>query len=236
MLSTGSADVLNTSPRELTVRFDQEISGSAASLNGVQILRDGVPLDDVGREVGLQGNTVVLRFAETLDDDLYSINITSALQNTIGESFDPAAPANAAIPLEFELDLGTKVSAVVPQPITRVGGVLSQRLDQVEVYFDDTELDPALVGDTAYYKLILTQDTVTNTDDMFIEPMMAEYQAGNAKVVLTFADDLHNLAGGAGTFRLRVGTNEPDPSSTPLVPTPAADPGDGECDDPSASP
>ncbi|MEM8679280.1 MAG: hypothetical protein AAGF97_08015, partial [Planctomycetota bacterium] len=66
VLSTDFADELNVAPRELTIRFDQEIDGSPASLSGVQVLRDGTPLENISREKGLLGNTVILRFAETL--------------------------------------------------------------------------------------------------------------------------------------------------------------------------
>ncbi len=222
-----SFDILNSSPRELTIRFDQDISGSDASLNGIKVLRDGVEIDAVSRELGLLGNTVVLRFSDALPDDIYSIQVTEELRNVSGEAFEPGSAANQALPLNFELDLGTKVSAVVPQPITPNGEVLSHALDQIEIYFNDDELSPTLANSTDYYQLILTQDTVSNTDDEFFSPISAVYSQAEAKVTLTFADDLHNLADGDGTFRLRVGTNEPTPSSMPLVPmTPGSDPAD----------
>ncbi|MEM8677964.1 MAG: NF038122 family metalloprotease [Planctomycetota bacterium] len=138
-------------------------------------------------------------------------------------------PANADIPLDFDLELGTRVSAVVPQPISRNPGTgnLSQALDQIDVYFDSNELDIGLATDPSYYRLILTQDTVTNTDDAFFQPISANYIGAEQKVELQFASDLHDLAGGDGTFRLRVGTNETDPSSVPLTPiTPGTEPGD----------
>ncbi|MEM8913841.1 MAG: hypothetical protein AAGC97_18930, partial [Planctomycetota bacterium] len=229
VLSTDVVDELNVAPRELTVRFDQEIDGSPTSLSGVQVLRDGMPLENVSREKGLLGNTVILRFAETLPDDMYTINVTGALQNLLGESFDPMDPANADVPLDFDLELGTRVSAVVPQPISRDAGTgnLSQALDQIDVYFDSNELDIGLATDPSYYRLILTQDTVTNTDDMSFQPIAANHIGAEQKVELQFASDLHDLAGGDGTFRLRVGTNETDPSSVPLTPiTPGTEPGD----------
>ena len=227
VLSTEFVDELNVSPRELTVRFDQEIDGSPASLAGVQVFRDGSPLENVSREKGLLGNAVILRFAETLPDDLYTINVTTDLMNVLGEPFDPGATND--LPLDFDLELGTRVNAVVPQPITRdlSTGELSQALDQIDLYFDSDELDTGLVTDPSYYRLILTADTVTNTDDTFFQPIEANYLAGQSKVELRFASDLHDLAGGDGTFRLRVGTNETDPSSVPLTPvTPGTEPGD----------
>jgi hypothetical protein len=48
--------------------------------------------------------------------------------------------------IDFNLDLGAKVQAVVPQPITRnpSTGALSQNLRAIEVYFDHNELSPTL--------------------------------------------------------------------------------------------
>ena len=222
-----SFDVLSTAPRELTIRFDQDVDGSQQSLDGIKVFRDGQEISNVSRELGLLGNTVVLRFADTLPDDIYSVQITNDLQNTQGERFDPSAIGNSAIPLNFELDLGTRVSAVVPQPISRSNGQLTHALNQIEIYFNDDELSPSLAGSTDYYQLILTKDTVTNTDDELFTPVSADYSDSEAKVVLTFADDLHTLGGGDGTFRLRVGTNEPNQTKTPLgITVPATEPGD----------
>ena len=206
VLSPAIVDVLESSPRSLTVRFDQELDGSAQSLAGVQVLNDGVPVENISRDLGLIGSTVVLRFAETLPDDTYTINVTASLLSATGEAFVPAS--NPSVPLNFELDQGSQVAAVVPQPITRGDTGLSQALDQIEVYFSSSDVDPVLAEDPAYYRLILTEGTVHSTDDTAFQPTDIAYVADEGKVVLTFADSLDALAGGSGTFRLRIGTNE----------------------------
>ncbi len=77
--------VLDTAPTELLFRFDENQSIAASSLSGIQISRSGG--DDVlgnGNDVtitpgyisiGEQRNEVIVRFKESLPDDLYQIHI-----------------------------------------------------------------------------------------------------------------------------------------------------------------
>ncbi len=236
-----NGDTRNIAPSELVFRFDSGQAIDPSTLNGIQITRAGADEilgtgDDVtvvpSREVGPLGNEVILRFGENLPDDRYRALIrgtgATALRNLNGDPFDGnpnlAGPQDFA--LQFTLDLGTKVSAVVPQPITRDGnGSLSQALDQLEVYFNDNDLSPSLVTDPGYYQLTLTHDTVSNLDDTVFHPTSVAYSASESMAVLTFADDLHVLAGGAGTFRLRLGTNESLPPAPLPRLEPASDPG-----------
>ena len=238
-----AGDVRSIAPRELVFRFDSGQAIDPNSLGGIRLTRSGGDglfgtADDLtvaaSREVGLRGNDVILRFGENLPDDNYRIDIVGTgsgpiLRNIEGCEFDadPTTDGIQNLTLDFALDLGTQVSAVVPQPMMRDGGGnLVQAADQIEVYFDDTELDPTLAGAAEYYQLILTADTVTNTDDTVFLPTSVDYVAAEGKAVLTFADALDSLAGGAATYRLRVGTAEAVPPA-PLPPnSPATDPGD----------
>jgi len=136
-------EVLERGPRELTLRFAEGQRLDPTTLaGGIQILRTGGDdtfgnPNDVNVEIGWIGlgdreNEVIVRFAETLPDDLYRVYL-------IG---DPAAPSlPPAIerpdeplmnrgglpfhdgrnlePIQFDLDLGALVTAVVPQPISR---------------------------------------------------------------------------------------------------------------------
>ncbi len=143
--------------------------------------------------VGESANEAIVRFATTLPDDTYRID-------AYGER------------LSFQLDLGAQVTAVVPQPIQRVGGSLQQARDQIVVYFNNDDLDPASAQDPRYYQLIFTNDTATNTDDgQVYRPISVQYDAAGDRAVLTFAEALEELSTGPGTYRLRIGTDEAAP-------------------------
>ena len=183
-------------------------------------------------------NEVTLRFAETLRDDDYRINIFGfddpnigvvGLRNlNTGDLFEPTISGTRLDTIDFRLDLGPQVVSVVPQPVVRVGDALQQQRDTVVVYFDSDKL---LVENDAtgqptsrsaenpeFYQLIYTADTVRNTDDLFFLPQTARYNAATNSVTLKFAGDLNDLAGSNATpasYRLRVGTRE----SRPIVPT-----------------
>ena len=109
---------------------------------------------------------------------------------------------------------------------------LSQAEDQILVYFNDDNLygQPVTTGelpvnptavDPSFYQLILTQDTVRNTDDFVYRPNSITYDPVTDMAVLTFSGSLTGLLNpntgapvGPGTFRLRIGTNE----TIPLAP------------------
>jgi hypothetical protein len=230
-------NVRNIAPRELTIRFDdgQVIDPASVTNANVQIIRSGLDgtfgqANDVVITPGYIGigeapNEIVVRFKENLPDDLYRVTLVGSgatpLRNTGNEAFNSGADRQVG----FELDLGAQVIAVVPQPVVRVGSAWQQRRDQIEVYFNDDNLDPALASNVKYYKLIFTNNTVSNTDDATVLPTSAVYDAAADKVTLTFAKDLALLTTGPGTYRLRIGTNEttpPPPISTNLVNDPGS--------------
>jgi hypothetical protein len=177
----------------------------------------------IGR--GESDREVIARFKERLIDDRYHIDIfgsgTGALQNNLREAFNNGLNVQR----RFELDLGALVLAVVPQPIDRVGTTLTQRRNQIDVYFNNDDLHPTAVAtgqispnptvvDPEFYRLIFTRDTVENTDDTTYLPSSIVYDPVLDKATLTFASNLEGLPAGPGTFRLRIGTNE----ATPLAP------------------
>ncbi|MDP7016121.1 MAG: pre-peptidase C-terminal domain-containing protein [Pirellulaceae bacterium] len=187
-----------------------------------------VPIEPGYVGVGDFSNEVVVRFAESLPDDTYRIDIfaddnpvKTSLRNTDGEPYNDGVDTQ----FTFELDLGAQVVSVIPQPTSRtVNGLIEQALDQVHVYFNEDPLNESSAESPDFYQLLFTQDTARNTDDLVFQPTSVDYDASQHRAVLTFASDLHLLAGSAGTFRLRIGTDE----TVPLAPnqvTPAADPG-----------
>ncbi len=188
-------------------------------------------------------NEVTLRFAETLRDDLYRIEVfgfddpASGVVGLRNVSDEPGTPGDLFVPsvagtrkdtIDFHLDLGPQVTAVVPQPVVRVGTALQQQRDTVMVYFDSDKLlvendnfgrpSSRSVENPEFYQLIFTSDTVRNTDDQYFLPTSVQYNALTNTATLKFSGDLNDLVGssaGPATYRLRIGTRE----SAPIVPT-----------------
>jgi hypothetical protein len=246
ILSTTRSNTLNESPRELIFRFAGGADVRQSTLqNGIVIARaggDGVfgpgGLTDVivtpaylDFEDPSNRRVVVARFSETLPDDLYRVEIlgvgqANAVRNVNNDPLVPRRTLTDRDTYSFNLELGSKISAIVPQPITRaVDGTLSQARDTIDVYFNDGELydlpvvydpmstsNPSVV-DPQFYNLIFTGDSTTPFDDVIFNPTGLSFNPGNpaatprvpAKVTLTFANDIHAL-GGSGTYRLRIGS------------------------------
>src|SRR5688572_6743328 len=129
---------LKTSPTELIFRFTDGQILDSTTLGAIQITRsvDGVFFNgndevllpfDPGRPgfVGLgdRGNEVIVRFPSALPDDLYHINVfgtgAAPLRNIAGEPYNDGGNSLTG----FEIDLAPQIVAVVPQPITRSGGL-----------------------------------------------------------------------------------------------------------------
>jgi hypothetical protein len=183
--------------------------------------------------LGTTTREVITRFAETLPDDLYRIEIggvdsaplgLTSLKNINGQAFQPTFAALGQEIVEFELKLGAQVTAVVPQPVTRLSGPggsfagLTQSRNTIEVYFNEDDLrdDATSAENPAFYQLIFTNDTVRNDDDAVYTPSSVSYDPLANKSILTFASSLDLLGSGTGTFRLRVGTSENPKPATPV--------------------
>ncbi|MBN1394825.1 MAG: pre-peptidase C-terminal domain-containing protein, partial [Pirellulales bacterium] len=228
---------IDVSPTELVLRFNDPTI-DPETLGGILIIRAGengtfyhpetnpYDTDDVVVEPGSIGlgdnpNEVVIRFAETLPDDIYHVTIvgqgedgihlyygpdgrlvepfTTTAGMTIG--FDEITPDEGGSYWDgqnfhwtFDLNLGPQVTGVVPQPITRdpYDNSLIQARDQIEVYFSEA-MNPESAQNTDYYCLIATQETATVEDDEIFHPTEAVYDAEAMKVTLTFAADLAEL-------------------------------------------
>lgn len=182
--------------------------------------------------LGDSSRQVVMRFSEPLPDDLYHVEIIGsgpfALRNVDGGAFgdttDDLVDDGAGFGLDFELDLGAQVLAVVPQPVivNSISNVRAQFRDRINVYFNNDDLYPTetftglsspnpTVVDPAFYQLIFTNDTVQNTDDVVYHPKLIQYNPASDLAVLVFDKPLEELGSGPGTFRLRIGTDEAMP-------------------------
>ncbi|MDP6058702.1 MAG: hypothetical protein QGH33_07405, partial [Pirellulaceae bacterium] len=138
----------------------------------------------IGPAAAPNENEIIVRFAETLPDDLYRIDVFGdhpllALRNTQrgctynvnGQIFtgcafgdlteDGVDSGTDQSPIFFELDLAPQVTAVQPQPVTRVGGVLQQDRDQIVVHFSQDDLFAPDV--------VVTDDQFVDTHSVTIE-------------------------------------------------------------------
>src|SRR5437867_909030 len=142
--SLANGETLNAAPRELTFRFaqGQAVDATTVTNQSLIVTRAGTDhtlgtSDDVVVTPGFLGlstdtpREVIMRFASNLPDDVYQIQIIgvgpNALKDTTGIAFNGGVNQT----INFNLDLGTKINAVVPQPITRVGAGLSQSLNTI---------------------------------------------------------------------------------------------------------
>src|SRR5690606_11743633 len=128
--------------------------------------------------------------------------------NLDGDVFDndPNTPGVQNAQIEFTRDLGAKILAVVPQPVTRnpVTGQLVQARNEIVVYFNDDDLlrtpgSSQRATNSNFYQLIFTRDTVSNTDDVVHRPTSVIYDQTTDSARLIFANDIANLEG-AGTY------------------------------------
>ncbi|QDU75012.1 hypothetical protein Pan97_20320 [Bremerella volcania] len=217
-------DVRGISPRSLTFNFAEvtdvmdELKASTladgivitrAGLDGVLGNADDVKITGPGSNfegfigIGDQPNQVVVRFGEALPDDLYRIEITSALQDMEGQSAQ-------SFVRNFELNLAPQVMSVVPQPVTRnqTTGALEIASNQIHVYFNDDDLDPTLANNPDYYQLTFLNGLGLEANSQAFYPQTVEYSAADDMAILTFADDLENLitdSSEATVFRLQIG-------------------------------
>lgn len=256
--------VLNLSPRLMTFRFDDNQRLDPATLDAVQFVRAGDDgdlgtADDVEITPGAvtlgnpNENEIVVRFAESLPDDDYRINIFGfddpsagivGLRNLGGELIAPSVASNRTEVVDFRLDLGALIEAVVPQPVVRnADGTLTQNRNEIVVYFNE---DPLFVEDDSagnptarsaenprFYQLILTNETVSTQDDVVFEPVRVVYDEDTFTARLFFETDINELENdrgnvpvGGGTFRLRIGAAVGAPTDlklqpSELVPTPS---------------
>lgn len=181
--------------------------------------------------LGDSAREVVFRFAEPLPDDEYQISVfgegPSALLNVDGEAYNDGQNSG----LQFSLNLGPKVLAVVPEPVRRLAnGSLSPEVGVIEVHFSDDDLNIALAQNPDFYQLYYSRGTASGNDDILVKPTSVSYDATTDIATLQFAQALARLPDpdNPGSFldsgaRLRIGQSEVGPNvANQLVPVEVA--------------
>lgn len=152
-----------------------------------------------------------MRFASTLPDDLYRVTFVGS---TIKDSGGLAFNRGSTYSLDFRLNFGAQVVAVVPQPVTRTpAGVLQQSLDTVEVYFNEDLLNEAVAENPAFYRLLATKATAGDPGNNAMAGRSRRHTSphGQRRCCIIGPSGAHyrrRLANPAKAFRLRIGTTE----------------------------
>ncbi len=159
--NTGSVlaegEILNVAPTQLTLQFNQNEQIDPTTLSAISITyvnaagtTENAPIGYVTVNDTPNLNQVVVRFDQTLLSGNYTVNIGGGLEGQLNDpttnKLGPDLPFNGgqAYALNFTLDLGSIVTAVVPQPVTRTTptfpqsqGSLQQAVNEIDVYFTD---------------------------------------------------------------------------------------------------
>lgn len=215
-------DAINGNPQASQMLFLELQAGHPDTLLGNRptnysplVLAGARDVDVIPGFVGLGSSPreVVFRFAEPLPDDRYQVTIvgegSQALQSVDGDPFNNGNNFG----LEFNLDLGPRVLAVVPEPTRRQpNGSLSPEVGVIEVHFNNDTLDPELAEDPRFYQLYFTRNTVSGNDDVLVLPTGVTYSSVTNIATLQFAqplartpDPLNQASFLTGAARLRVG-------------------------------
>ncbi|MAD79946.1 MAG: hypothetical protein CMJ50_03755, partial [Planctomycetaceae bacterium] len=160
---------------------------------------------------------VIARFAETLPDDLYRIEVfgvddtnagITGLKDTSGLLFTPMIEGTNRDTIFFELDLGAQIVAIVPQPVSRAqeveitgaptGGTFRLTVDGVQ-----TGLIPFDVSAMVLQEDVLDNLPNVNPEDVVVTgpsggPWNVVFQGRYAgEQVATMTADASGLTGGA---------------------------------------
>ena len=157
------AEILSGNPDQILATNDPtepQIPSSTLSGANDQVIRPGF----IGPAAAPNENEIIVRFADSLPDDLYRIDVFGehpllALRSTnrdctytvngvlfagcaLGDLTEDGIDNGGDFdPIFFELDLAPQIHSVVPQPVTRnAAGQLQQARDQLVVYFNDDDL------------------------------------------------------------------------------------------------
>lgn len=218
-----SGQPLTEAPQQMTLRFSPGVKIDPATLGSISIVRSGGGNDPFGNgnDVTLPAtslqrlvndvpnqNEVVIRFAETLPDDTYRIVVgggATGLKTLAGDTL-----AAASRSFDVRLDLGAFVTAVVPQPVSRLaGGGLTQDRDRIVVYFNaEDPLDVASAQTAASYRLFEI-DRTTGADLAPlapVNPVSVAYDPATGRATLTFAT---GAIADDKLYRLQIGAAEP---------------------------
>ncbi len=133
--SPSNATVENQAPTQLTFTFSPGSVINPTSLGAITVTRaggDGIfgNANDVAVGIGsiqvdtTNANQVILRFQDTLVNDIYQIHISGTLTANTG-AFNGGVAQN----VNFQVDFGSQVISVVPQPVLRTTTLNTSGLD-----------------------------------------------------------------------------------------------------------
>ncbi|MGI9460494.1 MAG: hypothetical protein ACR2NF_10890, partial [Pirellulales bacterium] len=240
----GSAETFTESPDQITLRLTPGVENiDPSTLNEITVTRSGGATDafgsegssaDVNVDLGAvliddlpNENQIVIRFKETLPDDIYRITIGGGL-TADGQAFNNGQSYS----FDVRVSVGSQVVAVVPQPVSRESFSLSQSKDSIEVYFDGAEsLDPNSAETPQNYRLIEVNEFTGRDIGEPIFPSEVTYSSFAHKATLRFSSDLDSnqlfrLEVGSPTEAERMAIGSVFITATPQTPpaTPAIDP------------
>src|SRR5271157_798939 len=251
-------EVLNTAPTQLTLQFNQNEQIDPTTLTAITItytnaagVVSNAPIGYLAVNDAPNLNQVIVRFSQTLLSGNYTVNIAGTGDFPLqGRLVDPATgTAGSDLPfnggqdyaLNFTLNLGPMVNAVVPQPVTRTAaGQLQQAVNEIDVYFTGT-LSATSAQNSQFYQLIATDMTANTNSQSIYYPTSVVYNAATNQASLYFfqsspyyadpnnlsatdrAHDLNSLApNGTQAMRLRIGDSYQQISTTALSPAAGA--------------
>jgi hypothetical protein len=166
-----NATVENQAPTQLTFTFSAGVAINQSTLSAITVTRsggDGVfgNANDVAIATPFlqvdpsHQNQVVMRFADTLPDDVYQIQISGGLKDTNDNSFNNGVTQK----VNFKVDFGAQVVSVVPQPVLRtsvlnVGGLDSQiavgdQTDPLKLVTDGDTFSVTSAGTTVTFQFV----------------------------------------------------------------------------------
>src|SRR5216684_1443982 len=133
--SPANATVENQAPTQLTFTFSPGSIIDPTTLGAITVTRaggDGIfgNANDVAVGIGstqvdtTNANQVILRFQDTLVNDIYQIHIAGTLKANTG-NFNGGVAQN----VNFQVDFGSQVISVVPQPVLRTTTLNAGGLD-----------------------------------------------------------------------------------------------------------
>ena len=202
---TPGTQVLQESPQQMTLRFSPGVAIDSSSLDAISMTRLGdglVKLGSITVNDAPNQNEVILRFAESLPDATYRIDIGAGLAST-----STAVGTVNAARFDVKVEIGAHVVSVVPQPVSRGANGLTQAKNQIIVYFNANDpLNQNSAESTSNYKLYEI-DPATGAETLssigWAQTDQVVYNATAATATLTFATDLGNNK----LYRLQVGND-----------------------------
>ena len=212
-VSGSPAEMLKSAPQEITLRFTPGAKINSATLGSISIVRSGGATDPLGNgndiavvpgsmvvESAPNENQVIVRFAETLPDDVYRITVGPGL------SAEAAVGSVNASEFDFQLDRGAFVQSVVPQPTASINrdGVyqLIHARGQIQVWFNiEDPLAQASAENPGFYRLQQIDPESNEPIGEVAFPTEVEYRADLGRSTIWFREPLKQ----EGMFRLDIG-------------------------------